>query len=106
MERGVVARNAPPAAHRYESCGYTCIRLDEERVMANQHTPTLDTNNVPDAEGRDRDLRRNRRPMPGATPRRLQTLSMSRSWRTRSRLASGRRLTATRNTETAPFRTR
>jgi hypothetical protein len=34
--------------------------------MANQHTPTLDTNNVPDAEGRDRDLRRNRRPMAGA----------------------------------------
>jgi hypothetical protein len=34
--------------------------------MANQHTPTLDTNNVPDAEGRDRDLRRNRKPMAGA----------------------------------------
>ena len=34
--------------------------------MANQHRPTLDTNNVPDAEGRDRNLRRNRRPMAGA----------------------------------------
>ena len=34
--------------------------------MANQHTPTLDTNNVPDADGRNRDLRRNRRPMAGA----------------------------------------
>ncbi len=34
--------------------------------MANQHRPTLDTNNVPDAEGRDRNLRRDRRPMAGA----------------------------------------
>jgi hypothetical protein len=34
--------------------------------MATQHRPTLDTNNVPDAEGRDRNLRKDRRPMPGA----------------------------------------
>ncbi len=34
--------------------------------MANQHRPTLDTNNVPDASGRDRNLRKNRRPMCGA----------------------------------------
>jgi hypothetical protein len=34
--------------------------------MATEHRPTLDTNNVPDAEGRDRNLRKDRRPMPGA----------------------------------------
>jgi hypothetical protein len=34
--------------------------------MATEHRPTLDTDNVPDAEGRDRDLRKDRRPMPGA----------------------------------------
>lgn len=34
--------------------------------MANEPRPTPDTNNVPDADGRDRNLRKNRRPMPGA----------------------------------------
>ena len=34
--------------------------------MANEQRPTLDTNNVPDADGRNRDLRKNRRPMAGA----------------------------------------
>lgn len=34
--------------------------------MANQHRPGLDTSNVPDAEGRDRNLRRDRSPVPGA----------------------------------------
>jgi hypothetical protein len=34
--------------------------------MANEQKPTLDTHNVPDADGRDRNLRKNRRPMPGA----------------------------------------
>jgi hypothetical protein len=34
--------------------------------MANEQRPTLDTNNVPDADGRDRNLRKDRRPMAGA----------------------------------------
>jgi hypothetical protein len=34
--------------------------------MANEQKPALDTNNVPDEDGRDRNLRRNRRPMAGA----------------------------------------
>jgi hypothetical protein len=34
--------------------------------MANEQRPRLDTNNVPDAEGRDRNLRKDRRPMAGA----------------------------------------
>jgi hypothetical protein len=34
--------------------------------MASQQRPPLDTNNVPDADGRDRNLRKNRRPVPGA----------------------------------------
>jgi hypothetical protein len=34
--------------------------------MANEQKPTLDTHNVPDADGRDRNLRKDRRPMPGA----------------------------------------
>lgn len=34
--------------------------------MANEQRPTPETTNVPDAEGRDRDLRKNRRPVPGA----------------------------------------
>jgi hypothetical protein len=35
-------------------------------IMATQHRPTLDTDNVPNADGRDRDLRKDRRPTPGA----------------------------------------
>ena len=34
--------------------------------MANEQKPPLDTHNVPDADGRDRNLRKNRRPMAGA----------------------------------------
>ncbi len=34
--------------------------------MANQHRPMPDTNNVPDADGRDRNLRKDRRPVPGS----------------------------------------
>jgi hypothetical protein len=34
--------------------------------MANEEKPALDTNNVPDEDGRDRNLRKNRRPMTGA----------------------------------------
>lgn len=34
--------------------------------MGNEQRPPLDTNNVPDADGRDRNLRKNRRPMAGA----------------------------------------
>jgi hypothetical protein len=34
--------------------------------MANEPRPVLDTKNVPDADGRDRNLRKNRRPMAGA----------------------------------------
>lgn len=34
--------------------------------MANEQRPALDTNNVPDEDGRDRNLRKNRRPMAGA----------------------------------------
>jgi hypothetical protein len=34
--------------------------------MANERKPGPDTNNVPDADGRNRDLRKNRRPMAGA----------------------------------------
>jgi hypothetical protein len=34
--------------------------------MASEHRPRLDTHNVPDADGRDRNLRKDRRPVPGA----------------------------------------
>jgi hypothetical protein len=34
--------------------------------MANEEKPALDTNNVPDEDGRDRNLRKDRRPMAGA----------------------------------------
>lgn len=34
--------------------------------MADEQRPTLDTHNVPDADGRDRNIRKDRRPVPGA----------------------------------------
>jgi hypothetical protein len=34
--------------------------------MADRERPALETNNVPDQDGRDRNLRKDRRPMPGA----------------------------------------
>jgi hypothetical protein len=34
--------------------------------MADERRPTPDTNNVPDQDGRDRNLRKNRRPLAGA----------------------------------------